>query len=85
MVIVLFCMSSYGQLYQAMPQPGYGPVKRMWIDSVLVVPTNVTSGDNLSGGREVGKIRYNISDSSLQAWTGYQWRGGVVVYQHYRL
>ena len=67
---------AYGQLYQAMPQPGYGPVKAFWIDSVLSIPTNVTSGTNLSGGRDVGKIRYNIPDSSLQAWTGYQWRSG---------
>ncbi len=76
LIMLLLCINTYGQLYQAMPQPGYGPVKRMWVDSVLVVPTNVTSGDNLSGGREVGKIRYNITDSSLQAWTGYQWRSG---------
>lgn len=73
-IIGLFSIA-YGQLYQSMPQRGYGPVKNFWVDSVLIVPTNVTGGSNLSGGREVGKIRYNITDSSLQAWTGYQWRG----------
>lgn len=72
-LILLMPVFSSAQVFQAMPQRGYGPVKAFWTDSVLIIPTNVTSGTNLSGGREVGKIRYNITDSSLQAYTGYQW------------
>mgnify|MGYP006359671005 CR=1 FL=1 len=64
---------AYGQRYQVMPQPGYGPVKRMLIDSVLTIPTNLTGGSNITSGRDTGKIRYNIPDSSLQVYTGYQW------------
>lgn len=74
-IIGLFSVA-YGQLYQSMPQRGYGPVKNFWVDSVLIIPTNVTSGSNLSGGREVGKIRYNIIDSSVQVYTGSQWLAG---------
>jgi len=77
LIIILGLFSvAYGQLYQQMPQAGYGPVKRFWIDSVLSIPTSTTSGSNLSGGRDVGRIRYNISDSSLQVYTGNQWLSG---------
>lgn len=76
LLLLFISIGANAQLYQQMPQAGYGPVKRMWIDSVLIAPTNVTSGDNLSGGREVGKVRYNITDSSWQVYTGSQWLAG---------
>ena len=63
----------YGQRWQNMPQPGYGPIKQLWVDSNLVIPTATLTGTLISGGRAIGQLRYNESDSSLQAYTGYQW------------
>ena len=40
-IFVLICLSFAGkaQVFQAMPQYGYGPIKRMWVDSTLLIPT----------------------------------------------
>lgn len=56
-----------------MPQPGYGPVKRMLFDSVLTLPTSITSLRNITGGRDTGQIRYNKADSAIYVHTGYGW------------
>ncbi len=37
--LILFTQFAKGQVYQSMPQYGYGPVKRMDIDSSLTIPT----------------------------------------------
>lgn len=38
-VLTFFAKFGFGQVYQSMPQYGYGPVKRMDIDSTLTIPT----------------------------------------------
>jgi len=80
--LVLFSFASFGQVYQAMPQPGYGPVKRMLFDSVLTLPTSITSLRNITGGRDTGQIRYNKADSAIYVHTGYGWKkdnsGGTI-------
>jgi hypothetical protein len=38
-ILTLLSVCGYGQVYQSMPQYGYGPVKRFWIDSTLSIPT----------------------------------------------
>ena len=38
-ILTFFVKFGFGQVYQAMPQYGYGPVKRMDIDSTLTIPT----------------------------------------------
>jgi hypothetical protein len=38
-VLTFFVKFSLGQVYQSMPQYGYGPVKRMDFDSTLTIPT----------------------------------------------
>ena len=38
-VLTFFVKFGFGQVYQAMPQYGYGPVKRFDIDSTLTIPT----------------------------------------------
>ena len=38
-VLTFFVKFSLGQVYQAMPQYGYGPVKRFDVDSTLTIPT----------------------------------------------
>jgi hypothetical protein len=75
-IITLLVLLSFGlkaQVYQAMPQAGYGPVKRMLFDSVLTIPLNINQLRNISGGRDAGQIRYNVSDSGLYVFTGYTW------------
>ncbi len=80
-VLLIICGFAFGQVdttsrpgvYQSMPQNGYGPVKRMVHDSVLVIPEGLTALRNLAGARNRGQIRYNVADSSLYMWTGTQW------------
>lgn len=74
LLLFLFPIFAGAQVYQAMPQAGYGPVKRMLFDSVLTLPLGITKLQNLTGGRDVGQIRYNVTDSSLYSYTGYSWR-----------
>ena len=38
-ILTLLSLTGYSQVYQSMPQYGYGPVKRMWVDSSLLIPT----------------------------------------------
>lgn len=59
-------------VYQVMPQAGYGPVKRMQIDSVFTIPEGITATRNLVYGRNRGQLRYNPADSGLYVWTGTQ-------------
>jgi len=75
-IITLLVLLSFGlkaQVYQAMPQAGYGPVKRMLFDSVLTIPLNINQLRNITGGRDAGQIRYNVTDSGLYVFSGYQW------------
>jgi len=75
-IIITLILLSFGlkaQVYQAMPQAGYGPVKRMLFDSVLTIPLNINALRNISGGRDAGQIRYNVTDSGLYVYSGYQW------------
>jgi hypothetical protein len=75
-IIIVLLFLSFGlkaQVYQAMPQAGYGPVKRFLTDSVLTIPTGINSLRNITGGRDAGQIRWNTTDSSLYMYSGSQW------------
>ena len=75
-LIILFILLSFGlkaQVYQSMPQAGYGPVKRFLTDSVLTIPLNINALRNITGGRDAGQIRYNVTDSGLYVFSGFQW------------
>jgi hypothetical protein len=39
LILLILSLSGYSQVYQSMPQYGYGPVKRFWVDSTLSIPT----------------------------------------------
>jgi len=70
----LFCtIKTDAQVYQAMPQPGYGPVKRMLIDSVLTIPIGISTLRNITGGRDTAQLRYQKSDSSVYVYSGSSW------------
>jgi hypothetical protein len=71
---LFFCtIKTEAQVYQAMPQAGYGPVKRMLIDSVLTIPIGISQLRNITGGRDTAQIRYQKSDSSVYVYTGSSW------------
>ena len=75
-IVIVLLFLSFGlkaQVYQAMPQAGYGPVKRFLTDSVLTIPTGINSLRNITGGRDAGQIRWNTTDSSLYMYSGSQW------------
>jgi hypothetical protein len=72
-ILILLSFVVKAQVYQSMPQAGYGPVKRFLIDSVLTIPTGISSLRNISGGRDTGQIRYNKSDSTTYVYSGTQW------------
>ena len=72
-ILLLLPFFAESQTYQSMPQAGYGPVKRMIWDSVISIPLGITSLRNISGGRDVGQLRYNVADSSPYIYSGYQW------------
>jgi len=75
LILLLFLLPLFAgaQTYQSMPQAGYGPVKRMLFDSVLTLPLGITKLQNISGGRDVGQIRYNVIDSSIYTYSGTRW------------
>jgi len=75
LILLLFLLPLFAgaQTYQSMPQAGYGPLKRMLFDSVLTLPLGITKLQNISGGRDVGQIRYNVLDSSLYTYSGTRW------------
>lgn len=74
LAIFLLCFSfAHGQVYQSMPQAGYGPVKRMLFDSVLTLPIGINGLRNITGGKDTAQIRYNKSDSSVYVFSGTQW------------
>jgi hypothetical protein len=73
-IAFFFCtIKTQAQVYQAMPQAGYGPVKRMLIDSVLTIPIGISQLRNITGGRDTAQIRYQKSDSSVYVYTGSSW------------
>jgi len=73
-LLFLLPLLSKAQVYQAMPQAGYGPVKRMIFDSVLSIPLGISKVQNITGGRDTGQLRYNKADSSLYTYSGNGWR-----------
>ena len=73
LAFILISFVSFGQIYQPMPQAGYGPIKRMRIDTVLSIPIGITALNNITGGRDTAQLRYNKSDSSLYMYTGSGW------------
>ena len=73
-ILSLFlCLGASAQVYQSMPQAGYGPVKRMLVDSVLTIPIGISQLRNITGGRDTAQIRYQKSDSSVYVYTGSTW------------
>ena len=65
---------AYGQRYQTMPAEGYGPIKRMRVDSVLNIPIgDTTRKRNLSDGKDSGQIRW--FNGSLYVYNGSYWSG----------
>ena len=51
-IVIVLLFLSFGlkaQVYQAMPQAGYGPVTRFLTDSVLTIPTGINSLRNITG------------------------------------
>jgi hypothetical protein len=75
-IVIVLLFLSFGlkaQVYQAMPQAGYGPVKRFLTDSVLTIPTGINSLRNITGGRDAGQIRWNTTDSGFYVYSGTQW------------
>ena len=76
-IIITLILLSFGleaQVYQAMPQAGYGPIKRMLLDSVLTIPQGITSLRQITGGRDIGQIRWNGSDTGLYIYNGVRWQ-----------
>lgn len=73
-LLFLLPLLSKAQVYQSMPQAGYGPVKRMLFDSVLTLPLGIAKLQNITGGRDTGQIRYNKADSSIYTYSGSAWR-----------
>lgn len=71
--LLLLVNAAYGQVYQSMPQYGYGPIQRMQWDSVMTIPLGITSLRQSSSFRNVGQLRFNQSDSSIYVWSGFQW------------
>jgi hypothetical protein len=72
-LLLFISLGVSAQRWQVMPQAGYGPVKKLWVDSVLILPTGIVDLRDFDGSRNIGQIRYNEADSSLYIYTGYQW------------
>ena len=74
-IFLLASLTSIGQVYQQMPQAGYGPVKRMLFasDGVVSLPIGLGGLRSIAGGRDIGQIRWNTTDSSFYGWTGFSW------------
>jgi hypothetical protein len=72
LILLLIAQTSFGQVYQNMAQPGY-KFARARFDSVLTIPSGLGSLKNISGGRDTGQIRFNLSDSSVYVWNGRAW------------
>jgi hypothetical protein len=72
LILLLISQISFGQVYQNMAQPGY-KFARGRFDSVLTIPSGLGSLKNISGGRDTGQIRFNLSDSSVYVWNGRAW------------
>ena len=73
LLIALFIICSFtakSQLWQVFPQYGYR-MMRFIPDSVLNVPLGITSLRQSTNN--IGQLRYNQADSSLYAYTGFNW------------
>jgi hypothetical protein len=72
-ILLLFPVIGFSQVYQSMPQYGYGPIRRMQFDSVATLPLGLGDLRQSVGFRNIGQVRFNTSDSSLYVWTGFSW------------
>jgi hypothetical protein len=72
-ILLLFPVIGFSQVYQSMPQYGYGPIKRMQFDSVATLPLGLGDLRQSVGFRNIGQVRFNTTDSSLYVWTGFTW------------
>jgi hypothetical protein len=72
-ILLLFPVIGFSQVYQSMPQYGYGPIRRMQFDSVATLPLGLGDLRQSVGFRNIGQVRFNTSDSSLYVWTGFTW------------
>ena len=72
-ILILLPVIGFSQVYQSMPQYGYGPIKRMQFDSVATLPLGLGDLRQSAGFRNIGQVRFNTSDSSLYVWTGFSW------------
>jgi hypothetical protein len=72
-ILLLFPVIGFSQVYQSMPQYGYGPIKRMQFDSVATLPLGLGDLRQSAGFRNIGQVRFNTTDSSLYVWTGFTW------------
>lgn len=71
-ILILSCKISFSQVYQNYPQSGKFP--RLRTDSVLSIPLGIDRLRNISGGKDTGQVRYNVTDSGVYVYTGSQWR-----------
>jgi hypothetical protein len=72
-ILLLFPVIGFSQVYQSMPQYGYGPIRRIQFDSVATLPLGLGDLRQSAGFRNIGQVRFNTSDSSLYVWTGFTW------------
>jgi hypothetical protein len=72
-ILLLLPVIGFSQVYQSMPQYGYGPIRRMQFDSVATLPLGLGDLRQSVGFRNIGQVRFNTSDSSLYVWTGFTW------------
>lgn len=76
-LIFLFLLLPFigkAQVYQSMPQYGYGPVQRMAFDSALTLPKGLGTVRTNNAKYDTAQIRYYKTDSSIYIYTGYQWQ-----------
>jgi len=71
--LLLISSMASGQVKQIYNQYG-GQWKRLQADSALRIPLISVGVRNSNAGLDTGQIRYNIGDSSVKVYTGYQWR-----------
>jgi hypothetical protein len=71
-ILLLLSFGASAQVYQNMAQPGY-KFGRARFDSVLTIPSGLGTMRNITGGKDTGQIRFNLSDSSVYVWNGRAW------------
>lgn len=74
LIVFLISFAAKSQVYQSMPQYGYGPVQRMAFDSALTLPKGLGTVRTNNAKYDTAQIRYYKNDSSVYVYTGFQWR-----------